>query len=74
MGYYVYFCSTKFNQKMKIEEIIRDGRLWSIKYDNAEHNALETLFEMWEDVSWLKQFFTEKIADLSAYFKITDVD
>lgn len=70
----MYFCSTKFNQKNKIEETIRDGRLWSIKYDNAEHNALETLFEMWEDVSWLKLFFTEKIADLSAYFKITDVD
>lgn len=59
---------------MKIEEITRDGRLWSIKYDNAEHNALEMLFEMWEDVSWLKQFFTENIADLSSYFKITDVD
>lgn len=59
---------------MKIEEITRDGRLWSIKYDEAAYNALETLFVQWEDVSWLKQFFTENIADLSAYFKITDVD
>lgn len=59
---------------MKIEEITRDGRLWSIKYDEAAHNALETLFGQWEDVSWLKQFFTENIADLSSYFKITDVD
>lgn len=59
---------------MKIEEITRDGRLWSIKYDEDAHNALETLFGQWEDVSWHKQFFTENIADLSAYFKITDVD
>lgn len=30
---------------MRIEEITLDGRLWSIKYDDAEHNALETLFD-----------------------------
>lgn len=59
---------------MRIEEITRDGRLWSIKYEGAEHNALDTLFAQWEDVNWLKQFFTENIADLSSYFKITDVD
>lgn len=59
---------------MRIEEITLDGRLWSIKYDDAEHNALETLFDQWEDIAWLKDFFTENLDDLSSYFKITDVD
>lgn len=71
---YNTYLYSKYHVRMKIEEITRDGRLWSIKYDEANFNALELLFEQWEDVNWLKNFFTENIADLSTYFKITNVD
>lgn len=37
---------------MVIQEITNDGRLWSIKYDGAPLNALETLFDQWGDPSW----------------------
>lgn len=59
---------------MKIESITNDGRLWSIKYDAEERNALESLFEKWGNPQWLMEFFEKNISDLSAYFKITDLN
>lgn len=59
---------------MVIQEITNDGRLWSIKYDGAPLNALETLFDQWGDPSWLKEFFEKNESDLAGYFKITNVN
>ena len=59
---------------MKIEEITKDGRLWSVRYDEAEENALWELFVKWGDPSWLNDFFLANIEDLSSYFKITDIN
>ena len=32
------------------------------------------LFEQWNDVSWLREFFKANIDDLTSYFRITDVN
>ena len=59
---------------MTFEKIIEDGRLWAVRYDGDSDNALFNLFEQWNDVMWLRQFFKKNIDDLSSYFKITDVN
>ena len=59
---------------MNFEKITPDGRLWSVVYEGEQTNALDALFDQWEDVSWLKAFFEANMADLSAYFHITDVN
>lgn len=59
---------------MTYDSITEDGRLWAVKYDDCLDNALYMLFEQWNDVAWLYQFFKENMADLMSYFKITDVN
>lgn len=59
---------------MTYDSITEDGRLWAVRYDDSPDNALYMLFEQWNDVTWLYQFFKENMADLISYFKITDVN
>lgn len=59
---------------MTFDDITNDGRLWAVRYDGAEDNALAVAFDKWNDVSWLRSFFKENICDLADYFKITDVN
>ena len=59
---------------MTFEKIIEDGRLWAVIYEGESQNALDKLFDQWNDVMWLRQFFKENMNDLTSYFKITDVN
>ncbi|MBO5361353.1 MAG: hypothetical protein J6A35_00175 [Paludibacteraceae bacterium] len=59
---------------MTFDLITEDGRLWAVRYDGAEDNALDAVFNQWNDVLWLREFFKANIDDLVSYFKITDVD
>ena len=59
---------------MTFDDITGDGRLWAVRYDGATDNELFRLFDQWNDVMWLRNFFKENINDLSAYFKITDIN
>lgn len=59
---------------MTFDSITEDGRLWSVRYENEKDNALFTLFDQWNDVVWLRNFFKENINDLTSYFKITNVN
>ena len=59
---------------MVFDDITNDGRLWSVRYDGEEENALYTVFSQWSDVEWLRKFFYENKGDLATYFKITDVN
>lgn len=45
-----------------------------MRYDGAEDNILVTIFEQWNDIQWLREFFKTNIDDLMSYFKITDVN
>lgn len=65
----------KFNKiMMTFDDITEDGRLWAVRYEGESDNALYNLFEQWNDVLWLRNFFKENIEDLTSYFKITDVN
>lgn len=59
---------------MTFDDITGDGRLWAVRYDRTSENELFRLFDQWNDVVWLRKFFKENINDLSAYFKITDIN
>lgn len=59
---------------MTYDKILDDGRLWSVQYEGDNFNALQMLFDQWEDPMWLRDFFLKNIDDLSSYFKITDVN
>lgn len=59
---------------MTFDDITGDGCLWAVRYDGANDNELFRLFDQWNDVMWLRNFFKENINDLSAYFKITDIN
>ena len=59
---------------MTFDDITEDGRLWAVRYDGDDDNALFKLFDQWNDVAWLRSFFKSNIDDLSSYFKITDVN
>lgn len=58
---------------MLFDEITNDGRLWSVRYEGEEENALFRSFAQWNDVEWLRAFFYENKDDLESYFKVTDV-
>ncbi len=59
---------------MTFDDITNDGRLWSVRYDNAPDNALSMLFNQWNDINWLRSFFKANLDDLASYFKVTDVN
>lgn len=59
---------------MTFDSITQDERLWAARYDGCADNALDTLFEQWNDVMWLRDFFKANLDDLISYFKITDVN
>lgn len=59
---------------MLFDDITNDGRLWAVRYDDDNENALFESFAQWNDVEWLRNFFTENKEDLESYFKVTDVN
>lgn len=59
---------------MKFDLITDNGSLWAVRYDNCLDNVLDALLDQWNDVVWLRSFFKQNISDLTAYFKITDVN
>ena len=58
---------------MDFVRILEDGRLWAVKYDGANCNCFDALFDQWYDMNWLKGFFKDNLDDLSSFFRITDV-
>ena len=53
---------------MTFDDITEDGRLWAVRYDGEEDNALYTLFDQWNDVMWLRSFFKKNWQDLTSKF------
>lgn len=56
------------------DDITRNGRLWAVRYEGESDNVLFQSFSKWNDVEWLREFFTENKNDLESYFKITDLN
>ena len=59
---------------MTFDKITEDGRLWAVRYAGENDNALYTLFDKWDDIVWLRQFFRDNWDDLTSYFKVTDIN
>lgn len=59
---------------MKFERLIKNGRLWAVMYDGDNVNILEKVFTLWNDYQWLREFFSNNVADLTLYFNVTDID
>lgn len=59
---------------MKFDDVTCDGRLWSVRYDGENENALYYTFSQWNDVEWLREFFYQNKSDLASYFKVTNVN
>lgn len=56
------------------DDITNDGRLWAVRFEGENENALYKCFDRWNNVEWLRGFFIENSYDLESYFKITDVN
>lgn len=59
---------------MTFDDITEDGRLWAVRYDGEADNVLYSLFDQWNDVVWLRNFFKANSKDLERYFKITNIN
>lgn len=59
---------------MTFDDITNDGRLWAVRFEGENENALYKCFARWNNVEWLRGFFIENSYDLESYFKITDVN
>ena len=55
---------------MTFDDITEDGRLWAVRYEGEEDNVLYSLFDRWNDVVWLRNFFKANSKD----FKITNIN
>ena len=58
---------------MTFDKIDEYGRLWAVRYENQEDNVLYTLFEQWNDVEWLYNFFKENKNDLNGFYNISNI-
>ena len=59
---------------MSFDKILDNNTLWAVRYDGMTDNALQTLFEQWNNPEWLVDFFLANMSDLESYFKITDIN
>ena len=59
---------------MTFDEITDDGRLWAVRYDGEDDNELHNLFDKWNNVLWLHDFFRANEADLWLNYDILDIN
>ncbi len=59
---------------MKFEDVLHDGRLWAVVYDDDTQDILTKTFTNWLDPGFLEDFFSRNISDLESYFHITNID
>lgn len=59
---------------MTFDQILKNGRLWAVRYDNDKVNAFQKVMAQWSDALWLADFFTQNFDDLLSYFRITNIE
>ena len=59
---------------MTFDKIIDDGRLWAVRFNKDNQNALQKVMSQWSDAEWLADFFTQNLDDLISYFRITSIE
>jgi len=58
---------------MRFKDILGNEKLWATVYDGETEDVLTKTFSQWLDLNSLYDFFERNIADLTAYFHITDI-
>ena len=41
---------------MTFDKIIDDGRLWAVRFNKDNQNALQKVMSQWSDAEWLADF------------------
>ncbi len=59
---------------MTFDKILENNTLWAVRYDGDSDNSFSMIFNQWNDINWLWEFFTNNNKDLESYFKITDLN
>lgn len=59
---------------MRFDDILHNGKLWSVVYNGDEQDILTKTFENWLNPEYLEDFFRKNIKDLETYFHITNLD
>jgi hypothetical protein len=58
---------------MQFDDITKDGRLWSVRYEGEDDNALFQSFAQWNDVEWLRNFLLDEgIVDKDGFIDYQD--
>lgn len=58
---------------MRFKDILGNEKLWAVVYDGETEDVLTKTFSQWLDLNSLYDFFERNVADLAAYFHITDI-
>jgi hypothetical protein len=59
---------------MTFDEITNDGRLWAVRYDGEDDNELYNLFDKWNNVLWLRNFFVANKTDLWLNYNMSSIN
>ena len=59
---------------MTFDKVLDDGRLWAVRFNKDNENALQKVLSQWQDAEWLADFFTQNMDDLISYFRITNIE
>lgn len=59
---------------MRFEDILHNGRLWAVVYDEDIQDILTKTFADWLNPSFLEDFFNRNSQDLESFFHITNID
>ena len=51
----IIFATINF-EVMTFDKILENGRLWAVRYDKDNVNALERVLSQWSDAEWLAGF------------------
>ena len=59
---------------MTFDEITGCGRLWAVRYDGEDDNELYNMFDKWNNVLWLRDFFRANKTDLWLNYDMSDIN
>lgn len=59
---------------MRFDDVLGNEKLWAVMYDGEDDNILAKTFMNWLNPDFLHLFFYENSADLSKYFRITNLE
>ena len=59
---------------MTFDGITGDSRLWAVRYENEDDNELYNVFDKWNDVLWLRNFFIANKNDLLLNYGMMDIN